>query len=110
MKSYTDLGQSKKLAKILPSESADMCWTPFDEKWDAYLGSPNPDAIKKEIQCWSLAALLDVLPKIHGLKPILDLEEISIQYSGVNDGYVVADNPVDACVDMIERLHELNLL
>ena len=27
MKSYTDLEQSKKLAEILPPESADMCWT-----------------------------------------------------------------------------------
>lgn len=48
MKSYTDLSQSKKLAEILPLESADMCWTPFDEKWDAYLGAPHPDAIKKK--------------------------------------------------------------
>ena len=62
IKSYTDLQQSKKLAEFLPLESADMCWTPFDEKWDAYLGAPHPDAIKKEIPCWSLAALLQVLP------------------------------------------------
>lgn len=26
IKSYTDLEQSKKLAEILPLESADMCW------------------------------------------------------------------------------------
>lgn len=26
MKSYTDLAQSEKLAKILPIESADMTW------------------------------------------------------------------------------------
>ena len=62
MKSYTDINQSRKLAEFLPLESADMCWTPFDEKWDAYLGAPHPDAIKKEIPCWSLAALLQVLP------------------------------------------------
>lgn len=47
MKGYTDLEQSKKLAEFLPLESADMCWTPFDEKWDAYLGAPHLDAIKK---------------------------------------------------------------
>ena len=62
MRSYTDIEQSKKLAKILPIESADMCWTSFDEKWDAYLGAPNPDAIKKEIPCWSLSALMNILP------------------------------------------------
>ena len=65
IKSYTDIEQSKKLAEILPLESADMCWTPFDEKWDAYLGAPNLDAIKKEIPCWSLAALSKfILPYI----------------------------------------------
>ncbi len=61
------------------------------------------------LSCWSLAALLSVLPKINGLKPILDLEENSIQYTGI-DLYVVADNPVDACVAMIEKLHELKML
>ena len=44
MKSYTDLNQSKKLAEILPIESADMCFNDNEP-------------------CWSLAALLDILPE-----------------------------------------------
>lgn len=106
MKSYTDLQQSKKLAEILPLESADMYY------WCGELiriGSYNAIGIDDDIPSWSLAALISVLPKIHKLKPILDLEENSIQYSGI-DIYIVADNPVDACYETILKLHELNLL
>ena len=53
MKSYTDLEQSKRLAEILSSESADMMHDrlvviPFND------GTLTP--------CWSLAALLATLP------------------------------------------------
>lgn len=106
MKAYTDLEQSKKLAEILPLESADMFYrnNGIDVKlmWEH-------NAPKVENPCWSLAALLSFLPKIHKLKPILDLEENSIQYSGV-DLYVIGENPIDACYEMIIRLHELKML
>lgn len=117
MKSFTDLEQSKKLAEILPLESADMCWTPFDEKWDAYLGAPNPDAIKKEIPCWSLAALLDVLPDELEDNHFLTLDKEGKEYcccyedgNGNSFKHKFADNPIDACVAMIEHLHELKIL
>ena len=62
MKSYTDLEQSRKLAEILPHESADM-----------WYGNENPNKItvgkwednkhdEDDIPCWSLAALMDMLP------------------------------------------------
>ena len=106
MKSYTDLQQSKKLAEILPLESADMYYWCGEQ---IRIGSYKAIDIDYDIPCWSLAALLSVLPKIHKLKPILDLEENSIQYSGI-DVYVVADIPVDACYEVIIKLYELNLL
>ena len=62
MKAYTDIEQSKELAKILPVESADMSWA------GTGLGNPFARTIPckgypEEIcPCWSLAALLDVLP------------------------------------------------
>lgn len=122
MKSYTDIEQSKKLAEILPVESADMCWTPFDEEWDAYLGAPNPDAIKKEIPCWSLAALLEQLPY-----EICDDEGNSAFLSIDRENYQLVYNPsyygdfdnietdvyedfVDACCEMLLKLKENNLL
>ena len=132
MKSYTDIEQSRKLAEILPLESADMCWTPFDEKWDAYLGAPNPDAIKKEIPCWSLAALFGVL-RIYTTPTAFSINISVPSLIKTKDGYsityvgdyrimesnnndiespieIVADNPIDACVEMIIKLHEINLL
>ena len=62
IKSHTDIEQSKKLAEILPLESADMC-----------INSTNPYMIFTEIRpiegfdeehdpCWSLAALMNMLP------------------------------------------------
>ena len=115
-KSFTDIEQSRKLTEILPIESADMCWTPFDEKWDAYLGAPNPDAIKKEIPAWSLAALLSVLPtKLQTVLAINDFQgdrkEKYVIGSVEHDKYdCYADNPVDACYELILKLHELQML
>ena len=106
MKSYSDLQQSKKLAEILPLESADMWYSIVDNEAFICLEHHNE---YKQIPCWSLAALLDVLPKIHGLKPILDLEECSIQYIGF-DLYVTASNLIDACVEMLLKLHEHKML
>lgn len=111
MKSYTDIEQSEKLAEILPIKSADMWFCPYPdvEYWYDVPNIGNADIKYNQLPCWSLAALLSVLPKIHKLKPILDLEENSIQYSGI-DVYVVADNPVDACYEVILKLSQLNLL
>lgn len=65
MKSYTNIPQSKKLAEKLPLRSADMHYERvyFEGKksdWFVALGPP----IKSDdiIPCWSLAALLQVLP------------------------------------------------
>jgi hypothetical protein len=124
IRAYTTIEQSRKLAEILPLESADMKWSiPADNEGE-FIEEVSLIKYKSEyalfdkitdwndtpyLPCWSLAKLLDILPKIYGAKPILDLEENSIQYTGI-DLYVVADNPVDACVAMIELLHELKML
>lgn len=75
MKSYTDISQSKRLAEILPLESSDMeylleHW--IDEKTgrhkEEYYEIPvvkvDDDCPLQQITlpCWSLAALLGVLP------------------------------------------------
>ena len=118
IKSHTDIPQSKKLAKFLPLESADMCYRYYSGSMITGYGDcvlaksyiTGKNVIREnDLPCWSLAALLSVLPKIHGAKPILDLEENSIQYSGI-DLYVVADNPVNACCEMVLKLHEHKLL
>ena len=120
IRAFTTIEQSRKLAEILPLESADQTWARI------VIAGANLD-VPEELQyrhngdmpfqyysgigipCWSLATLLDVLPKIHSLKPILDLEECSIQYSGINL-YIITSNPIDACYKMIIKLNELKLL
>lgn len=74
MKAFTDIEQSKKLAEILPIESADMhyaTWTILDNE---FIVSPNQGNTIKSLQedygnqiipCWSLAALLGVIKPIN---------------------------------------------
>lgn len=73
IKSYTDLEQSKKLAEILPLESADMyyCYG-MDintKKWDYDIVPTIIDESNQidigDIPCWSLAALSEfILPSV----------------------------------------------
>ena len=63
MKSYTDLEQSKKLAEILPLESADMCYIKREIN-NTFIETPIIKPIGdvlKSLPCWSLAALLTIL-------------------------------------------------
>ena len=60
MKSFTDIEQSKKLAEILPVESADMFYR--DNEIDVKLMWEH-NAQKVTNPCWSLAALLELIPK-----------------------------------------------
>jgi hypothetical protein len=138
-KSYTDLPQSKKLAEILPLESADMhyaTWTILDGE---FIVSPNQGSTIKSMQedygnqiipCWSLTALLSVMPQInewitpYGHKndklfqfepKICKMWEHSIMPSykvtyGNELSTDIYDNPVDACYEMILKLHELKSL
>ena len=121
IKSYTDISQSKKLAEILPLESADMHYCL--EKRDVATGYeisivPLIQVRKFKGKCnivdvqpaWSLAALLSVLPEIQGDKPIISLYDNYITYPLINDLHTKADNSIDACYELILKLHELNLL
>ena len=65
MKSYTDLEQSKKLAEILPIESADMFW-PNAPITVPCIKDGNPMGVN--IPCWSLAALLELMPGVNFYK------------------------------------------
>ena len=130
MKQYTDIEQSKKLAKILPLESADMCWTNHCygairssmtisaktvDEYKSLLDRFNDSAsIDVFYPCWSLAALLDVLPEgiiENYYAPNLQKEngKYSIAY-GNEELLCIADNPIDACYEMIIKLNELKML
>ena len=117
IKSYTDLEQSKKLAEILPLESADMYY------WHGSYRLLRVNDGKCEdidIPAWSLAALLNIIPKhikdYNVLRIDISENDTSIWYDkigyGVNNDLpdITMEYTVDACVAMIEKLHELNLL
>lgn len=102
IKSYTDLSQSKKLAEILPIESADMYYDYDVQKHEYYPMVMDDQFDGTCVRAWSLAALLDILPK--GIK-LCKSDGGKYFIEGV-----LYDNPVDACVAMIENLHELKML
>lgn len=143
MKSYTGIEQSKKLAEILPLESADMRYgyiAPYDYSDRMYDGGydeiPYPkdfliknanfaDEYDAELSCWSLAALLGVLPNNENISTNLSKGGYRIstleytnswfvdyedETNGLNNCVTSADNPVDVCVAIIEKLHELKML
>ena len=136
IKSFSDLQQSKKLAEILPHESADMCFKCFgEETYDLTFCEVSYSEWAKEykalfekaglqlIPCWSLSALISIIPQeIFDGEYIINItegkdykwiitydhyENRNHSYYGLSTG---ADNLVDACVAMIELLHEQKLL
>ena len=120
-KSYTDISQSRKLAEILPLESADMWWTALNWQETEYYVEVKQDGInqpKKAISCWSFTALYAILPEINGVSPKIEKVKAEDGYNGYYypieyEGIVLipySKNPVDACYELIIRLHELNLL
>ena len=134
MKSYTDLEQSKKLAEILPLDSADMWWS---KNFIYY----NPTAAigisaeysnvytykfgEDDIPCWSLAALIEALPlgvDIHNITDVHKMyyyveiytKEIYMKLKRMNKAEICLsserhENLVDACVEMIIKLKENDL-
>ena len=133
MKSYTDLEQSKKLAEILPIESADMYYFTIIRDYPYSQGKIKTIAkimdgsfsSNYDTPCWSLAALLGVLPTTIGnffeknaLRIRMDKGEndFNIWYENFDCGDVAEGldvregNPIDACYEMIVKLHEQNLL
>ena len=118
MKSYTDLEQSKKLAEILPLESADMCYINGDSGKIIIGEWGNNVHDEDDIPCWSLAALLGVLPDFIGDYGKCLYYDVGGYYCGymVDGDFMLtieetnADNQIDACYEMILKLHEQKLL
>jgi hypothetical protein len=130
-KAYTDFSQSMVLSKILPLESADMFYN--EEPGETYpkdiVDTKYPMVIREGqkhyleeygIPCWSLAALLDIIPKhikeYNVLRTDIGENDFSIWYDevgyGVNDKLpdITMECPIDACYELILKLKEMNLL
>ena len=116
IKSYTDIKQSKKLAEFLPLKSADMY---YPIEWASpKFGVALP--ISTNIPCWSLAALIDIIPKRIKEDNVLRIDvgekDTSIWYDEIGYGVytelpnVTMECTVDACVTVIKELHKLKML
>lgn len=114
MKSYTDIKQSKKLAEMLPVESADCCYFVVKENGEVI---PTPGffdikVLKKEekflnevtfIPCWSLAALLELMPKPDLYKVSADLWVCATFFKeGSIRGF--GETAIDATCDVITKM------
>ena len=98
---------------------------------EVYNEMMNLSTMEKEDVCkliqpsWSLTALLNVLPNNENISTNLSRGGYKIstpeytnswfvdyedEANGLNNCVTSADNPVDACVTMIEKLNKLNLL
>lgn len=135
IKSFTDLEQSKILEKILPPESADSVIVTFGTREGTetvvmhnktldIISDPFSD-IRETVHCWSLAALYNVLPNNNHVETYLSRGGWQIEpidylpntwWCGYEDNEsltefnVSAENSVDACYEMILKLHGLGLL
>lgn len=122
MKAYTDIPQSKKLAEFLPIESADGTWKRIVIA-GCNLGVPEEQQYFHDgdtafvfysgigIPSWSLAALLAIIPYPTLGKHADETWSCASWVEKVNPYFVEGcDTPIDACVAMIEKLHEQKLL
>ncbi len=121
IKAFSDLEQSKKLAEILPLESADMLFQLGEDKyadsirvpltkkhWEQMMPDINP--------CWSLAALLNYLKSKDKFPEINELSDGRFKLTTyIWDGehciqVSIGDTIVDTCYEIIIKLNEQNLL
>lgn len=129
IKSFTSLEQSKKLAEILPPESADMWHHGFFTPSRMCKIEYNPPAPYHSVTpqwdcpCWSLSALLEEIPEVINFEDDESDYELKIEIEGglywLSYGNILEygkvkikpqENFVDACYEMILMLHELKML
>ena len=126
IKNYTDIFQSQKLTEFLSIESADMVYIWHATRYDKdmppmVLGDVPINKIYADtLACWSLAALLDIIPKrikdYNVLRIDITENDFAIWYdeisSGVNNDLpdITMESAIDACYELILKLYELKLL
>ena len=113
MKAYTSLEQSKKFAEILPIESADMFWLVLGNTPRVHvLTEPLSNYSRwANYPCWSLAALLDIIPYPTLGKHANETWSCASWVEKVNPYFVeCCDSPINACYEMILKLNEEKLL
>ena len=110
-KSYTNIKQSRKLAEILPLESADMVYVHTtdlegDEHYDIDFRINQP-LFEDDVYAWSLAALLSIFEcyEINKFGNNIQFDAKGIALSAKENETIL-----DIVVDTIILLHKQNLL
>lgn len=114
----TTIEQSKKLVELgIDINTADIWWNCRGAICAPLMYCEYPTCEKrteKDIPAWSIAALLSVLPKGTDIvKEEADTENERYMCTvGAKDDIIstFGNNPVDACYEMIIKLHDQGLL
>ena len=110
-KDYTSVEQSQKLIKLgINKTTSDMHYDKHSLE-DYY--SPIPiigkySEIHDQLPCWSLSALLEILPPGKILLHNKRKKKKKCICNNIHTDF--HDNPVDACFEMIVELNELKML
>ena len=127
----TSIKQSKTLIELgIDVNTADMCYY-YDHNWsNEHIKIPKiwdnnyekfiPESEEDDIPAWSLMALLNIIPKrikeCNVLRIDISENDFAIWYDKIGFGVntelpdITKASAVDACVEMIIKLHEQNLL
>jgi len=127
IKSYTDLQQSKKLAEILPLESADMKWyfwkseidapklPTFGYSKDAAENYKSTEAIY--LPCWSLTALMNFIESLGKVEINFNCSSnkywVNVHFESIGSfcqDHELYDSKIDALIAIIKKLKSRNLL
>ena len=126
----TSIEQSKKLIELgIDVNTADMDYIPFandPKNYDCVINLWNNEHEDGWIPAWSLSALLSALPFdliVDNKRYVFSMcksfnkngETYAIKYSIFNTTFYLHltdfyNNPIDACVEMIVKLNDMNLL
>ncbi len=113
IKSCTELEQSKILAEILPLESADMMYQQYetvigDDYGYAYRIQPFFSSDIDGIPCWSLGALISLLPKHYCLETLDNGTYVCYNFLSQYEKF--GKTPIDAVYSMIVFLKEEKII
>lgn len=118
MKIYTDVKQSKKLAEIVPTHTADMSheYYHYDNGAKVYMGSLGI-AKSDDIPAWSLTTLVNLFPAYKDDNmPTFNLTRGGWKPSFTRNWFASwgnwnynAEEPIDAVVGLILLLKENNI-
>lgn len=122
----TSIEQSQKLLELgVDIYTADMFWKngvsdKYIQCFNPFVGCGTDIDYDYDVPAWSLSALLRILPVyISGSRLRMDISknDFNLWFEDLSSGTadeslpdITKENPVDACYEMILKLHEQKLL